>query len=103
MINLVIAGTVRYDAVLPVNFEFHFRRNVTHLFGVSGYTEILNRDSECVFRRQLRIGKYWGGLLREDEWGQKQQEGDGTNEHRESFNCPVVYTRAILGVRNCRT
>jgi hypothetical protein len=67
MINFVIAPTMRCDAVLLVNFPLHFRRNVPHLLGVSGYTEILHRDSECISRRQLRIGKYWGGLLREDE------------------------------------
>ena len=67
MINLVIAGIVRCDAVLRINFPFHFRRNVAHLFGVSGYTEILHRDCERVSRRQLRIGNDWGRLLREDE------------------------------------
>jgi hypothetical protein len=100
---VVIAGTVQCDALLLVNFPLHFRRNVPHLFGVAGYAEILNRDCERVSRRQLRIGKNWRRLLGEGDRGQKQQEGDGSNEHRESFNCPVVYTRAILGVRNYRT
>jgi hypothetical protein len=44
VIDLVIAGTVRRDAIFPVNFAFHFCRNVTHLFSVSGYTEIMNCD-----------------------------------------------------------
>ena len=73
MINLVIAGTGRYDAVLPVNFEFHFRRNVTHLFGVSGYTEILHRNFECISRRQLGIGENWRGLLGEDDLREKEE------------------------------
>jgi hypothetical protein len=82
MIDFVITGAVRCDAILLVNFPLHFRRNVTHLFGVSTNAEILNRDLECVSRRQLRIGKNWRGFLGEDYPGEKQQESDGTNEHR---------------------
>jgi hypothetical protein len=67
VIDLVIARTVRRDAIFPVNFAFHFCRNVTHLSAVSGYAEILRCNVECVSRRQPWIGKYWGGLLGEDE------------------------------------
>ena len=55
--------------------------NVT-IFDDAISTEILNRDLECVSRRQLRIGKNWRGFLGEDYPGEKQQESDGTNEHR---------------------
>jgi hypothetical protein len=58
---------MRCDAVFPVDFAFHFRRNVTHLSAVSGYTDILHRNVECVPRRQPRIGKNWCGLLGEND------------------------------------
>jgi hypothetical protein len=74
MITFVITAFMRCDAVFPVNFPLHFRRNVTHLFGVSGYTEILNRDIEHAAGGQIRIGKNWCGLLGEDHRGQQQQE-----------------------------
>src|SRR5260370_13420128 len=92
MIDFVITGAVRCDAILLVNFPLHFRRNVTHLFGVSTNTEILNRDLECVSRRQLRIGNDWRGLLGEDDLSEKRQKGEGSNEHRASFT-PAVYAR----------
>jgi hypothetical protein len=39
VINLVIAGAVRGDAVFSVNFAFHFRRNVTYFLVLSTHTE----------------------------------------------------------------
>ena len=56
VIDFVITTFMRCDAVFSVNFAFHVRRNVTHLFGVSTYAQILHRDFECVSRRQIRIG-----------------------------------------------
>src|SRR5271165_3924326 len=82
MIDLVIAGVVRCDAVFRVNFALHFRRNVTHLSAVSGYTDILHRNVECIPRRQLRVRFDWRRLLGENDLGENQQECDGTNEHR---------------------
>jgi len=73
MIDLVIAGTA-CDTIFPVNLPFHFRWNVPHLFGVSGYTEILNRDCERVSGRQLWIGKNWRGLLGKGYRGQNSKK-----------------------------
>ena len=72
MIDLVIAGT--FEAVLLVNLSLHFRWNVTHLFGVAGYTEILHRDRAGVTRRQLWIGKNWRGLLGKGYRGQNSKK-----------------------------
>jgi hypothetical protein len=36
VINLVIAGAVRRDAVFPVNLALRFRRNIAHISGIRG-------------------------------------------------------------------
>ena len=64
------------------SFAFHFRRNVTHLFGVSGDADILSRDIERAAGSQIRSGRIGDRLLREDDLGENQQECDGTNEYR---------------------
>jgi hypothetical protein len=81
VIDLVVAGIVRCDPVLFINFSLHFRRNVPDLFGGAGYAEILNRDCKRVSRRQRRIWNDWRGLLgRGGEWGQKQKRGSIRSE-----------------------
>jgi hypothetical protein len=44
------------DVVFLVNFALHFRLNVTHLFGVSLYAEILNRNFEVSVEPVLEPG-----------------------------------------------
>jgi hypothetical protein len=58
---------MRCDAVFPVDFAFHFRRNVTHLSAVSGYTDILHRDVERAAGGEIRVGQNWRRLLGEND------------------------------------
>jgi hypothetical protein len=71
MIDFGVAVFMKRDAVLAVDFSFHFCRNLTHLFTVSGYTEILHRNFECVSGRELRIGNDWRWLLAQDDMPQR--------------------------------
>jgi hypothetical protein len=71
MIDFVVAVFMKRDAVLAVDFSFHFCRNLTHLFTVSGYTDILHRNFECVSGRELRIGNDRRWLLAQDDMPQR--------------------------------
>ena len=67
MINLVIAGVVRCDAVFAVNLALHFRRYIAHFSGVSGGADILSCDIERAVEGEIRIGKNWRRLLGEND------------------------------------
>src|ERR1700730_10353532 len=78
VINLVIAGAVRCDAVFAVNLPLHFPRYIAHFSGVSGRADILSCDIERAAGGQIRIGKNWRGLLGENELGEKRQKNEGS-------------------------
>jgi hypothetical protein len=85
VINLVIAGAVRCDAVFAVNLALHFRRYIAHFSGVSGSADILSCDIERAAGGQIRIGKNWRGLLSEDDPSKKQEKSECSNVHRGAF------------------
>src|SRR5580704_8025693 len=57
VINLVIAGAVRYDAVFAVNLALHFRRYISHFSGVSMGANILSCNVKRVAGSHVRVGK----------------------------------------------
>src|SRR5271166_6380173 len=77
VINLVITGAVRGDAVFAVNLPLHFRRYIAHLLRVSGRADILSCDIERAAGGQIRIGKNWCGLLGDENLGEKRQKNEG--------------------------
>ena len=74
-------GFVQCDSVFPVDLPFRFRRDVTHLFGVSSYAEILPRYINASRGVSFRIGRNWR-LLGEDDLGGKQQKGQWSELHQ---------------------
>jgi hypothetical protein len=54
VINLVITGAVRGDAVFAVNLPLHFLRNIAHLLRVSGRADILSCDIERAAGGQIQ-------------------------------------------------
>jgi hypothetical protein len=75
VINLVIAGAVRYDAVFAVNLPLHFRRYIAHFSGVSMGANILSyniKPSNVSPGGHVRVGKNRRRFLGEQDSGEKQ-------------------------------
>ena len=74
MIDFVIAGAVRCDAVFSVDLPLCFPWNVAHFFGISRDAEILGCNIECIAGSESLIGNEWRGLLLGEGYlGEKQQ------------------------------
>ena len=73
MINLVIAGAVRCDAVFAVNWRSFPPVDRALFWRIRG-CNILSCDIERAARGQIRIGKNWRGLLGDDDLREKQQK-----------------------------
>jgi hypothetical protein len=86
VIDLVIAGPVQCDCVFSVNFELHLRRNIAHLFGISGNTDVVRADWECVTWCHLQIGENWRGLLGLNDLDEKQAQSENSSKWPAHFS-----------------
>src|ERR1700674_5745903 len=73
VINLVVAGAARYDAVFAVDLPLHFRRYIAHFSGVSVGANIWSCNIKRVAGSHVRVGKNRRRFLGEQDPGEKQQ------------------------------
>jgi hypothetical protein len=100
VINLVIAGAVGCDAVFPVDFAFHFRRNIAHLSAVSGYTDILHRNVECIPGVRFESGRIGVGCWARTTWAKTSKNATARMNIGESLT-PAVRAQEVLTNNAC--